>query len=138
MATTSASKGNHGGDDPPTDVKRVRASLEQEENKTNASESVSYGSYQRLKNVRLPDEIAALSHVLNFYDTLLMALLPTISFHFNGFAFGVVYWHHLASTLTNDETNDLKWVQQRLDRFPCDYSDVTAHAAALSWLDIVN
>ncbi|KAK1941400.1 hypothetical protein P3T76_007266 [Phytophthora citrophthora] len=36
------------------------------------------------------------------------------------------------------EMNDLKWVQELLDRYICDYSDAMADAAGLNRLDVVN
>ncbi|KAK1941399.1 putative ankyrin repeat protein [Phytophthora citrophthora] len=121
MATGTSNvraKRDRGGDDRPTEVKRARASLDQVECKPTVPEAVGYVSYQRLKNVPLPDEISALPHVLNHLDTLLMtpgeALKAAI------------------------EMNDLKWVQELLDRYICDYSDAMAEAAGLNRRDVVN
>ncbi|KAG1713261.1 hypothetical protein DVH05_000981 [Phytophthora capsici] len=112
----SGSKRDHGVDKPPLDVKRARTSLDQD--KPNASEVVPLVSYERLKNVPLPDGISALSHVLNLLDMLLMTPEEALSVAI--------------------ETNDPTWVQQILDRFPCDYSEAMEQAAGLNRLDIVN
>ncbi|KAG1713257.1 hypothetical protein DVH05_000977 [Phytophthora capsici] len=114
----SGSKRDRNGEKPLVDVKRVRTSLDQDEYKPNASGAVRLVPYERLKNVPLPDKISALSHVLNFLDILLMT---------PGEALSVAI-----------EINDLEWVQQMLDKFPCDYTDAMEQAAGLNRLDVVN
>ncbi|KAG1713258.1 hypothetical protein DVH05_000978 [Phytophthora capsici] len=75
-------------------------------------------SYERLKIVPLPAEISALPHVLNFLDMLLKTPEEALNVAI--------------------ETNDLKWVQQILDRFRCGYKEAIELAAGLNRLDVVN
>ncbi|KAG1713262.1 hypothetical protein DVH05_000982 [Phytophthora capsici] len=113
----SMSKRDRGGEEPPVGAKRARTSQDQEESKTNALESV-HVSYKRLKNVPLPDEISPLPHILNLLDKLLMTPEEALRVAI--------------------QKNNLKWVQQILDRFPCDYSEAMEQAAGLNGMDVVN
>ncbi|KAK1941401.1 putative ankyrin repeat protein [Phytophthora citrophthora] len=109
------SKRDHGGEEPPVDTKRARASLSPEE--SNTQESVQVSS-ECLKNVSLPDEIKALPHVVNLLDALLMAPEEVLE--------------------AAIETKSLESIQEILNRYICDYSDAMAQAAGLNRLDIVN